>query len=82
MATHLYARVEPTGRINSGWVVVVANPDSGDPPIRMSVPASDLLPLTASDYAAAGRKHTELKTSRLSDEEQGQAIIDAAFQGG
>ena len=81
MATHLYVRVEPTGRINREWSVIVANPDSGDPPIRMQAPTA-LLALSVADYAAVGRKHTELKTSHLSDEEQGRLIFDAAFSEG
>ena len=81
MADHLYIRVESTGKINGEWSVIVANPDLGDPPLRMQAPTA-LLDLSVADFAAAGRKHTDLKTSRLSDEEHGRLIFDAAFPQG
>ena len=80
MATQTYIRVDPTGRISEGFAVTILNPGTLDPQVRMAVPTA-LLDFLAPDYAAAGREHTRLKGSRLSDAEQGKLIFDAAYTG-
>ena len=82
MATQTYIRVDSrTGVINSRFeVVIIGNPGTGDPQVRMQVPTA-MLDLLAPDYAAAGAEHKRLKDSRLSDAEQGKLIFDAAYTG-
>ena len=75
-----YIRVDlTTGIINSNFeVVIIGNPDTGDPQVRMQVPTA-MLDLLAPDFAAAGAEHERLKDSQLSDAEQGKLIFDAAY---
>ena len=82
MVDQSYIRVDTrTGTLNTRFeVVIVGNPGTGDPQVRMQVPTA-MLDLLAPDFAAAGREHTRLKSSRLTDAEQGKLIFDAAYTG-
>ena len=83
MTSHTFIRGDyRTGVINDRFeVVIIGNPGTGDPrQVRMQVPTAEL-DLLAPDYAAAGREHTRLKSSRVTDAEQGKLIFDVAYTG-
>ena len=73
-----YIRVDETGRVAKGFKVIILNPGTLDPQVRMQVPTA-MLDFLAPDYAAAGAEHRRLKDSGLSDARVGKLIFDAAY---